>query len=383
MIDEIQVYFRDQNAFAQLQHELPELKFSGPTETGSVEKLHGKHQHLFQTLYESGFGIKLRGSLHKFAHGDNADRFTVQEIKKALKDFMELYHVPGDTSIQRIEIGVNLPFSCPEVVIDAAMLFNGRRGDRYARKDYYAREWSFSSKWKDSEGKERERVYYVVKLYKKADHLLRYEHHIEDLRKIAKTGIKVLSDLFDDGKLLRGLQYLYKSIDLLFFVPSDYKYNLPDSLHDTWGAYRADSFWREYEERKDKDTKCKLKKSITEAIHDYDLIDWQKVMKDRFMEEAAKIAEVSVSDLEATFSHLGLQEETVADPIGESDRQTERIDTVTVLRMRSDNQKQHVAATILVQINQSVANEGLIMDVDISKVLACLTLLPRGPPAQR
>ena len=383
MVCLIQLFFRDQFIYAQLQQELPELSFYGSMETGSVAKLYGNRQHLFETFFETSFGIQLRGSLHKFAHGDNADTFTISEIKRCVRELMKIYHIPRNVPIQRIELGINLPFACPEVVIDSAMLYNGRRGDRYTRKDYYAREWAFTSKWKDSEGKKRERVYYVAKLYKKADHILRYELHIEDIRKIAKTEIKVIADLLDDRKLLLALKYLYDSISMLFFVPDDPKKKLPGSLHEIWGTYRGDTFWRKYDERENKDAKCDLKKDITEAIQTYDLIDWQTVMRERFLEEGANIAEMSVSELSSTFSQLGLQEETVADPTGESDRNTEEVNTVTILRENCDSQKMRLADTILVQFNQSVANEGLMLDVSISKVLGCLTLLPRGPPAQR
>lgn len=376
MVCFLQVYFKDQHVYAQLQQELPELSFYGPLVTGSVEKLYGKRHHFFETFYESCYGIKLRGSLHKFAHGNNADTFTFLEIKTAVKDLMIQYHIPPDTPLQQIEFGVNLPFSCPEVVIDSAMLYNGRRGTRYIGKDYYAIEWTFSSMRIDSKGKSRNRVYYVVKLYKKDDQLLRYELHIEDIRKIAKsTGIKLISDLLDDSKLLLALQFLFDSISMLFFVPDDYKKKLPSSLRDIWGAYRADSFWGEYEDRHNKNKKSYLKKHITRAIHKYDLIDWQAVMRDHFIKEGALIAGVSENQLFATFSHLGSQCETVADPAGESDRSTESKETTSV-----SYENKQALETIHILVNQLVANERLTMDDYILQVIEFFPLLPRGPP---
>jgi hypothetical protein len=180
----------------------------------------------------------------------------------------------------------------------------------------------------------------------------------------------------DEDKLLLALQYLYNSINMLFFVPDDPKKKLPCSLRDIWGSYRANSFWRTYEDRQHKDEKCDLKKHITEAIHDNDLIDWQAVMRDRFIKESAKIVGVSVGELSATFSHLGLQSETVADPLGESDRQTEQKETAIV-----SYEILGAFMTTLILVNHSVANDGLTMDVDIFQVYEFFTLMPRGPPA--
>ena len=365
MLDLLQLFYRDKKAYAQLQQELPELSFIGSTETGSVTKFYGHRQHLFETLFETSFGIKLRGSLHKFAHGNNADTFKLTEIKRCIRNLMETYHIPGSAPIQRIELGVNLPFDYPEAVIDSAMLYNGRRGDRYTRKDYYAREWVFTSKWKDTKGKKRERIYYVVKLYKKAEHVVRYELHIEDIRKIAKTGIKVINDLLDDLKLLLALRYLFDSMSMLFFVPDDPKKKLPSPLHYIWGTYRADAFWREYDAREKKDTKCKLKKHITETIHTYDLIDWQTVIRDRFLVEGANIAEMSVRDFLSTFSQLGLQAETVAGP----DRDRSR-----------DRQSEIIMETIPAKRYLMARDIGYPIGV-IILTLSYYPLVARGPPS--
>lgn len=359
MIDLIRVSFASQSARDQLLQTKQKLVFSGNVDDGEVKSYDGHHQYIFEHISESAPPrIQLAGSLHKYAKGKNDGRFTFRAIKKAIKLFMAEYQVPDNAPIHRLEIGINLPFKCPEVVINSAMLYHGRIGERKYRVDYYGIEWFFIASNK--------RKYYVVKLYKKREHTLRFELHMEDLRKIKWAGIKVITDLLDDNKLLRVLCYLYSQIEEFFFVPDDPQKKLPFPLSAEWRGYRADSFWEGLLSRECKDTKSRKIKMITAAIHEYDLIDWKKHLKKRFLIEGAKIAGTSVNKLSATFSQLGLQGETVAEPNRDRDRQTDT---------------ENVEKTIPILQHPVVANVGWFWNVIIYKCSSYFPLLARGPPS--
>lgn len=361
MIDLIRVSYTCQSTRDQLLRKRQELVFSGHLDTGEVTHYDSHHQHIFEHIYESTPPlVRLTGSLHKYAHGRNDGLFTFNDIKKTVRRFVSEYHVPSQASLHRLEIGINLPFTFPKAVIDAAILYHGRVGERKYRKDYYAIEWHFLDK--------NGRVNYVVKLYKKGEHLLRFELHIEDLRKIESTGIKVISDLSDEGKLLLALYNLYRSIDELFFVPYDTDNKLPPSLTNLWGGYRADSFWMRMMDRRHKDEKYRLKKKIIDAVHQFDLIDWQSVMKKRFVVEGAKMVGMTECDLRTTFSQLGLHAGTVARPEGNRDRHADKV-TLT-------------SPTIPIHEHRVVRNTRCSLGVHISAV-SYNSLLPRGPPLSR
>ena len=359
MIDVLRITFNSQATYDQLLHTKQKLVFSGNVDDGEVKSYDGLHQHIFEHISESvPPRIQLTGSLHKYAKGGNDGRFTFKEIKIAIKRFMAEYQVPDNAPIHRLEIGINLPFECPEVVINSAMLYHGRIGERKYREDYYGIEWFFIARNK--------RINYVVKLYKKGEHTLRFELHLEDLRKIKWTGIKVITDLLDDDKLLRALCYLYSRIEEFFFVPDDPHKKLPFPLSAEWGGYRADSFWKELLPRECKDKKSKKITMITAAIHEYDLIDWKKQLKNRFLIEGAKMAGTSVNKLSATISQLGLQGETVAEPNRDRDRQTDT---------------ENVEKTIPILHHPVVANIGWFWNVIIYTSNSYHPLLARGPPS--
>lgn len=148
MVDYLQVFCRGQEAHdAILQEKQDSLEFSGPTSSWAVEKYNGEVNHVFIKLYESTPpGIRLRGSLHKYSHGINSDTFTFSEIGDAILHLMSEYHLKGDEPIQRIEIGINLPFRYPKAVIDSSMLYHGKVGERKDRPEYYANEWCLTLK---------------------------------------------------------------------------------------------------------------------------------------------------------------------------------------------------------------------------------------------
>lgn len=362
MVDCIRISFYRQIGFDQLQHEMPGLKFDGQKELGKVTIHYGRYGDLtvdVNVLKETLLKVVITGSLHKYAHGRNDDSFSFGEIQETVKRFMEEFHVPGNAPLHRVELGVNLPFKYPEAVIDAAMLYTGHIGDRSHSENYYANDFYFNGK--------KGRLNYRVKLYRKGKHLLRYEHHIEDLRKISKkTGIKLISDLLDDSKLLRALSYLYGTIDNLFFVPEDYKHTLPPSLAGKMSTYRADTFWLGLQERRFKDKKCKAKKEIKQIILDNDLINWNAVMRQRFLVEGANLAGMTADELAKTISHLRYQCETVDDPTGGGDRQADVV---------------KVGCIILIPDQREVYITHCSLDVSISASLSDYFVLIRGPPS--
>ena len=357
MIDGIRFYFCSRYERAQLLRNKEDLGFSGRKLTDAIDQYHKIEPPFYVRIYETkNPGIRFDGSIHKYAHGVNNDTFTLTEVQRTIDKLKRLYNVPDSAKIERIEIGINMPFTFPKALIDSAMLFNGRVGERKYRQDYYANEWFFTSRNK--------RVNYIVKLYQKGEQLLRYELHVEDLRKIKNTGIKYLNDLLSREKLLLALKELYRSIDYLFFVPYDREQKLPFPYNSKWNGYRADSFWKELDGRVNKDKKAREKARILNAIKKYGLIDWAKVMKERFLNESVKITDRSKEELRATFSHRGLLYETVAGPQGNRDRRTEKEKTYSYPSL----------------IHPVVRNMGCWLDVQII-TLSFHPLLPRGPPS--
>ena len=301
---------------AQLVMNNHKLGFRGDNTDGDVKSYCGNEKHIHIFISESNPAwVRLKGCLPMYYKGRNDGSFTFGEIKEAVNKLMTEYMVPENAPLHHLELSLNLPFDCPKVVINSAMLYNGRVRQPIRRKNYYGSVWPFEDK--------NGRVFYEVKLYKKGKTLIRYELHLEDLRKIKTTGIKVISDLLDENKLIRALFFLYKSIDKFVFIPEDNKHKLPPPLSVDWNCYRIDTEWDKVSSRDMKDKKSNAIKKIVDAIHVYDLIDWQNIMKQRFLVAAAQEAEISEQALMTTFSQLECLCETVAGTVRTRDRQTD------------------------------------------------------------
>ena len=70
-------------------------------------------------------------------------------------------------------------------------------------------------------------------------------------------------------------------------------------------------------------SKCRYQKKVKKIISEYSLIDWTTYLKREFIKLSEEITGISLYELLATKSELGLHEETVARPYRESNRQAE------------------------------------------------------------
>lgn len=348
MYDGILLFFLSREARDRLLHKLQGLGFFGHKDNGAVDKYYGNIRHFFVTIYEKILpGIKLRGSLQRFAKGNNSGRYCFADIIKTVDEFCCLFCInPDEDNIQRLELGVNIPVKCPEAIIRSAMLYNGRTGIRDPKKNHFSLKWVFDQ--------------YTVKLYRKGPHLLRYEIRITDKRILKKLGLTSLRSLCDYNNFVKALHYLYKSADKFTFVPCDSKNRLVGKDKADWNNYRAESYWEEI----GKDKRYRSKNKVNKLIREYNLIDWAYYLKHKTLLEGCLMLKKSLPALRANFSELGLKAETVAGPKGNRDRQTDNVNEMN----------------IPVRVHPAVANVWWTTDVIIS-VLSYFPLLPRGPPS--
>lgn len=74
--------------------------------------------------------LKINGSIHKYARGDNSDFFSADDAAKALFDLCyDLKIDPAKTKITSLEVGVNLqvPFEVEEYLEDNLVRFEGKK----------------------------------------------------------------------------------------------------------------------------------------------------------------------------------------------------------------------------------------------------------------
>lgn len=259
----------------------------------------------------------INGSLHRYFHSDNTGVFTYEDVCAAVNNLCRECEIrDSDNRIQSIEFGVNIPYGYPKMVIDSAILFNGRTPNRHP---------SIITRGKRNENPYKEWIFdqYSVKLYGKSSSIIRFELHIDDMRKVNMLGIDSLDSLKDPQIAKLCLQYLYRSIDSFLFVPLDREKCLPEDISSSWNSYRADSYW---ESIKTKQIKHRQKTIVVDAIAKFGLINWAQFLKKQIRAQAFLILGVDPwesLDTNETFSELGLQRESVAGPQGDGDRQTE------------------------------------------------------------
>ncbi|HMG67353.1 MAG TPA: hypothetical protein VK588_06690, partial [Chitinophagaceae bacterium] len=70
------------------------------------------NRHLFIEIrkQEGKYKLTVRGSLHKFYHGNNKGSFDGWEVMAALSEVYKLFEIaPGEAIINKLEVGINLP----------------------------------------------------------------------------------------------------------------------------------------------------------------------------------------------------------------------------------------------------------------------------------
>lgn len=290
--------------YDQLEKNLPGLVAHASYHNGNVYSLttivEGIRVQLKKRLREI---VKLDGSLHCFhTKGNNDSLFTYKELVETVIALCHQFGFdPRFANLQRIEIGVNIPIEEPKELIDAAILFSGRVATKRKQtlKHYY-KEWRFSE--------------YTVKLYKKGEHLVRFEIRLFKKRQLDRHQLHTLSDLVDHQKFCECLSFLESSASRFVFVPCDNSI-VPISIKADLANWRNDSYWRSFNE-KNKSTKSRRIVEVSNIINKYGLTDWCSVLKHGIHEQGA----LMISPEDATFSQLGSLWETVAGPKGDGNR---------------------------------------------------------------
>lgn len=104
MIDRIKFYIKDVDSDFIIER--LELYPYGVAKDESVN--HAGHIKNLKVFY-SGTTLRIEGSLHKYAHGNNYDRFTYEEAKNVIVELSETIGVSLERFVvSQIELGVNL-----------------------------------------------------------------------------------------------------------------------------------------------------------------------------------------------------------------------------------------------------------------------------------
>ena len=356
MIDGIKAFCRSQEAHDQLLlNNKQGLVFAGKVKTGDICEYQGEYAGLYVKVFEPTKerlepGIYLHGSLHRYLKGSNDGLFTFKDLTNAIHRLENDFYI--DTSkcvLQNLELGANIKEKYPEALINSAMLFHGKTGQRISTKNYFGKHWDFDQ--------------YEVKLYRKGAHTVRFELKIREMAKVRCRGINIhhLSDLCIYANYVKLLRFLYDSVNEFIFIPDDRENRLPKTVIADWNAYRADSYWEELK----KDRKYRASLRVKQLVQEYHLIKWDTYLRHGVIIQGALFLKTSPWIVAAIFSALGLQDETVAGPQGNRDRQAAEI----------------IMKTIPAKRYLMVRNIRYPIGVIIS-TLSYYPLLARGPPSR-
>ena len=354
MYDGIQLFFHDAEICDRLRDKLPGLVSHVSEDTGAIIQRSGRYQNFFVQIFENSAGVKIRGSLHKFysESGNNDTLFSLSDARIAIDNLSKhLWFDQTIPCIQRIELGINLVCKCPEAIIDAAVMYNGRVASRRnIKRESYFKAWEFDD--------------YTIKLYRKGPTILRYEVHIDRLRKISEIPLRTLSDMKNKSIFIMCIQRLLSFGEQFLFVPGKIE-SLPSELHSIWSSWRDDTYWNGLKPYQ----KTREKHRVEEAILEYDLIDWKAFLRKGIITQGAAMLNINVLDLVAMISRLGSNTETVAGPQGNCDRRTETKQDVT--------SKTHDCVSLLL----SVRNGSQICTSCTVRVYSDVHIGGRGPPS--
>lgn len=135
--------------------------------------------------------LKIRGSIHKYALGNNVGRFSPSDAVKALAVLCEELNIkPNRVIVNRLEVGINIPltFTASEY-ISICLLRMGK----------YPFIPMISNSRDKIIGKEVKLSHHTVKVYSKDEKLIRVEIHWNDLQELREKDFRIytLADLTD------------------------------------------------------------------------------------------------------------------------------------------------------------------------------------------
>lgn len=153
-------------------------------------KRNGQHKNLIIEVQKNNniCTLMVRGSIHKFYHSNNKGLFTGMEVLSALDAIANLFDIdPTKAFVNYVEVGINIPLLYPIYpYLESNLLYHKKK-----YKGKLGRELGFGYEFKYDD--------YLVKLYAKDEHLLRFEVKYKSQVKKLFFGITFLSDLNEEN----------------------------------------------------------------------------------------------------------------------------------------------------------------------------------------
>lgn len=148
----------------------------------------GKYRNLhieIEKLDDGRYKLTVRGSLHKFFHGNNAGVFTGSEVISALGKIGDLFQINlPETNLSYIEVGVNIPvWFAVNQYLQNNLLYHKKK----------------SKENLDGIGFYFEHEDYLIKLYAKERQTLRFEIKFKSKDKLQLFGVTSLADLNENN----------------------------------------------------------------------------------------------------------------------------------------------------------------------------------------
>lgn len=210
MIDYVKLSFYSKALASKYRSEFCHVLGVDHTTGEAVDNIYrGEVNGMRVTVYPSD-RIVIDGSLHKFYEGGtNCSDFNFTMCRKAITDLSELLSLnPMEVKVDNLEFGVNVELSySPQVVLSSIVcLVNG--------KPFVPQQ---GGGLKCCLGEYRHKVYNKSSQYNlKETHLLRYEIHVDKMRRI--LAVKTLHDLTKLEVWISLEHYLLKRFNQIIFA---------------------------------------------------------------------------------------------------------------------------------------------------------------------
>ena len=141
--------------------------------------------HIEITKETNGFKLMVRGSLHKIYKGNNTGTFTGVEVIAALEEMFTQFDVgPTEAIISYVEVGINIPVPFKVFpYLQDNLLFHKKKMSKRFDEDGRGFEFNYDD--------------YLVKVYEKEQHILRFEVRYKSKDKLGQFRVFNASDLYE------------------------------------------------------------------------------------------------------------------------------------------------------------------------------------------
>ncbi|MBI9058388.1 MAG: hypothetical protein JEZ01_11555 [Labilibaculum sp.] len=306
MIDGISIELL--NFSPSVWEQIPELEFSVLTSVGSGEELGSRKAHYkgLDFVIEPRGKAKVKGSIHKFYNNglNNANRFTYEDLQKAVSQLKAFGIEPKKTKLKSFEIGLNLDTS--KCKIDTKTFLESIVYCRGSERS------DMELNGKTGYGYTYNTTNATYKFYDKAEQskvqaeLLRVESKFTRMRAVETHKIYSLSDLLDKEKLTRLiLDKFLKPIDETIFFEWDQiktTRRLPAKYKSKFKDLRNPDWWIKDERSRKERQRNKL--LLEKLISQYAKRNIKNILKDLISLELKAFSRSKKGDEHTTFEAL-------------------------------------------------------------------------------